>query len=195
MTISYGFAGIAGWERRTAAFGLVAVLAGCASAPPRRPDADARPEPLLTLTARADRDTLAPGDTLRVWATLRNAGPRPVGVRYTSSCRFALRLRARAGGGTLVPGRACLLDLVVGSLAPGDSLSDTLRWAGGWGDQTGMRPPPPRIPGGEYDVVVAYTVDVCTSGREATGLASPGCAREVTSAPLRLTVVAPRDAK
>lgn len=181
-------------RRRAARFTAMALvtgalLASCRSAPRPRTSVAPTGETGLTMTVRADRDTLLLGDTLRLWAVLRNGGSRAVTVRYTSNCKFYLRVSARAGtGGTLVPGRICRLDLIVGPLLPGAVLADTLRWDGHWSERGGGGPPPAPVPAGEYDVTVAFTVDACAAGRT-VATPSPGCEHEVRSAPARLTVV------
>lgn len=102
---------------------LALALAGCPTTGSHTADLPVR----LTVTPR---DSLAPGDSLRMTAYLRNPGRRPARLEFESQCQVEFYVMAPdktvlhpPGGGT-----TCIRAPTVVELAPGDSLRFTASW-------------------------------------------------------------------
>lgn len=109
---------------RPAAAALLALaLAGCPTAGGSSPDLPVR----LTVEPA---DTVAPGDSLKMTAYLRNPGRAPVRLEFDSQCQVEFYVLAPdktvlfpPGGGT-----TCIRAPSVLELAPGDSLRFAAAW-------------------------------------------------------------------
>jgi hypothetical protein len=105
---------------RLAAFAAAALLAACSPTPSDLP---------LRLTV-TPADTLAPGDSLRMTAILRNPGKQPVRLEFDTQCQVEFYVHAPDKTVLYPPGSGttCIRAPTVVELAAGDSLRFDAQW-------------------------------------------------------------------